>query len=223
MANDTSFQPARHQERSAEGTDASYEHAARQLALRRLLGDRHFKTAVIISSDQAHLQHSVRQYADKVISMELSEAVTWGNAVSDKPDLIIVPAGFEQDAETVALLQKVLHLLSEEGCAVIEAVHYSGGKYRLSRLIRHRRKSEEKQSGGTAGGLQPIEPKRLVRHLRRNGVRVERILSVSCLRNVGMRRILPRRVLLAFEGILQPTLAKGYLGPSIFLLIRKDI
>ena len=60
-----------------------------------------------------------------------------------------------------------------------------------------------------------------MRQLDKAGLRVERILSVSNLRSPGLKKVVPKPVMLAIEGILQPTLASTFFGPSVFFLIRK--
>jgi hypothetical protein len=65
-------------------------------------------------------------------------------------------------------------------------------------------------------------PHTVIKQLADAGLKVERILSVSNLRSPSLKKIVPRRVMLTFEGILQPTLARSYFGPSVFFLVRKQ-
>jgi hypothetical protein len=64
-------------------------------------------------------------------------------------------------------------------------------------------------------------PKTVTKQLAHAGLKVERILSVSNLRLAPLKKAVPRSVMLSIEGVLQPTLAKSYFGPSIFFLVRK--
>jgi hypothetical protein len=64
-------------------------------------------------------------------------------------------------------------------------------------------------------------PHTVIKQLAHAGLKVERILSVSNLRSPGLKKILPKSVMLAIEGILQPTLANSFFGPSVFFLVRK--
>lgn len=64
-------------------------------------------------------------------------------------------------------------------------------------------------------------PHTVMKQLEAAGMKVERILSVSNLRSPGLKKIMPRSVMLAFEGIMQTPLAKSFFGPSVFFLIKK--
>jgi hypothetical protein len=64
-------------------------------------------------------------------------------------------------------------------------------------------------------------PRTIVKQLAAAGMEVERILSVSNLRSPGLKKIMPKNLMLAFESIMQKPLAKAYFGPSVFFLIKK--
>ena len=64
-------------------------------------------------------------------------------------------------------------------------------------------------------------PETVIKQLAHAGLKVDRILSVSNLRSPALKKIVPGRVMLAIEGILQPTLASSYFGPSVFFLVKK--
>ena len=53
------------------------------------------------------------------------------------------------------------------------------------------------------------------------GLRIEATLSVSNLRSVRLKKLVPREVMLGAERVLQRPLASIYFGPSIFFLVRK--
>jgi len=64
-------------------------------------------------------------------------------------------------------------------------------------------------------------PKTVIRQLAHAGLKVEKMLSVSNLRSPSLKKVVPKKVMLAAERALQPTLAKAYFGPSVFFLVRK--
>lgn len=64
-------------------------------------------------------------------------------------------------------------------------------------------------------------PQTVIKQLAHAGLKVDRILSVSNLRSPGLKKIMPKKAMLAIEGILQPTLANSFFGPSVFFLVRK--
>jgi hypothetical protein len=47
------------------------------------------------------------------------------------------------------------------------------------------------------------------------------VLSVSNLRSPGLKKVMPRGLMLAIESVMQPTLSSTFFGPSIFFLIKK--
>ena len=64
-------------------------------------------------------------------------------------------------------------------------------------------------------------PNTVVKQLAHAGLQVEKVLSVSNLRSPGLKKILPKSLMLIAENIMQPTLAHTYFGPSVFFLVRK--
>jgi hypothetical protein len=65
-------------------------------------------------------------------------------------------------------------------------------------------------------------PKTVMRQFDHAGLHVERILSVSNLRNPTVKRYVPIGVMLTVERLLQIPLSSLYFGPSIFFLIKKS-
>jgi hypothetical protein len=64
-------------------------------------------------------------------------------------------------------------------------------------------------------------PYTVIRQLEHAGLHVEATLSVSNLRSVRLKKLMPREVMLGAEKMLQRPLATLYFGPSIFFLVRK--
>jgi len=57
--------------------------------------------------------------------------------------------------------------------------------------------------------------------LKRNGFKIEKILSVSNFRQSTIKKIIPLKILLLLENFSQEILGKFFFGPSIFVLCRK--
>jgi ubiquinone/menaquinone biosynthesis C-methylase UbiE len=227
-----------------------YEHAAEEMALDRLLEGKHFHHAVDLGGGYGRLSVLLTKYADKVTLAEPSaqqlelaheyladypqierllmqaDAMTFADASVDLLTFIRV---MHHIPDPRPELKEIARVLSEDGYAIIEAANYNHGRHRLSHLIHHKKMP-----------LQPIDirsdahrhsdevpfvnhnPKTVIKQLAHAGLKVERILSVSNLRSRGLKKIMPKRVMLAIEGILQPTLAHGYFGPSVFFLVKRD-
>jgi ubiquinone/menaquinone biosynthesis C-methylase UbiE len=227
-----------------------YEHAAEEMALERLLEGKHFKHAVDLGGGYGRLSVLLRKYADKVTLAEPSEKqlVLAAEYLADYPDIESLKMQADElmfDDGSVDLLTfiRVMHhlpdpraelreiarVLSPDGYAVIEAANYNHGRHRLSHLIHHKKlpvqpidiRSDVHRHAGEVPFVNH-NPKTIIKQLNKAGLKVERILSVSNLRSPGLKRIMPKRVMLAIEGILQPKLAHGFFGPSVFFLVRKE-
>ena len=64
-------------------------------------------------------------------------------------------------------------------------------------------------------------PRKIIFELERSGFEIIDMLSVSNFRSPIVKKIVPLRILLGLEKIVQKPLAKIYFGPSIFILARK--
>jgi ubiquinone/menaquinone biosynthesis C-methylase UbiE len=226
-----------------------YEHEAEKMALQRLLEGRHFRHAVDIGGGYGRLSVVLKQFSDKVTLAEPSsqQLELAREYLEDYPEIERVQMQaddlqFSDGSIDLLAFVRVMHhlpdpkeeiaeiarVLSPDGVAVIEAANYSHGRHRLSHLLRHKKlpahpvdiRSESHRHSGKIPFVNH-NPKTVIKLLDRAGLEVERILSVSNLRSRSLKKIMPRRVMLAIEGILQPTLAHGYFGPSVFFLVRK--
>lgn len=227
-----------------------YEHAAEKMALERFLEGKHFKRAVDVGGGYGRLSVVLREFADTVTLAEPSakqlelahefltdypdiERRQMDAAHLDFPDgsidLITFVRVMHHLPDPTAEIAEIARILSPNGYAVIEAANYSHGRHRLSYLLHHKKlpthpvdiRSESHRHSDEIPFVNH-NPKTVIKQLDKAGLKVERILSVSNLRSTSLKKIMPRRVMLAIEGILQPTLAHGYFGPSVFFLVRKD-
>ena len=64
-------------------------------------------------------------------------------------------------------------------------------------------------------------PKTVIKQLAHAGLKVDKVLSVSNLRSVTLKKYVPQSVMLSLETFLQSALAKTYFGPSVFFLVKK--
>jgi ubiquinone/menaquinone biosynthesis C-methylase UbiE len=83
--------------------------------------------------------------------------------------------------------------------------------------LRSSRKRNEKYINFSAH--HPISVQKI---LKRNGFKVEKILSVSNFRQPIIKKIVPLQVLLVLENFSQEILGKFFFGPSIFVLCQKS-
>lgn len=228
-------------------TGRDYEHRAEVMAIKRLLNGRHYKTALDVGGGYGRLTTLLTDYADSVTLVEpsqqqLDEAK---NYLSDKPyiqrklmqaDRLDYPAGSIDFVMMIRVmhhlpnplgeLKEISRVLTDHGEAIIEVANYMHARNRIKHAIKRKPFPAEPVDIRTKKTDDDIpfvnhNPHTVIKQLDQVGLKVERILSVSNLRSPALKKIIPLPVMLAFEGILQPTLSKSFFGPSIFFLVKK--
>jgi len=228
----------------------AYEHAAEEKALRHLLKGMHFHHAVDVGGGYGRLCIFLEQFADKVTLAEPSQQQLdiAKDFLKDHPEIdrqLLQAADLKFTDGSVDLLTmiRVMHhlpdpmpelkeisrVLSDDGYAIIEMANYAHGRNRVKYLLKGQKLPTEPVDIRSVENRRKDEipfvnhnPETVRNQLKQAGLRVERVLSVSNLRSPSLKKVVPRSVMLAVEGILQPTLAKSYFGPSVFFLVKKD-
>lgn len=226
-----------------------YEDEAERMAIERLLEGKHFKNAVDVGGGYGRLCILLEKYADKVTLAEPSQQQLdiAKDFLKDHPEVdrkLLQAADLKFKDGTVDLLTmvRVMHhlpdpmpeftefarVLSPDGYAIIEVANYRHARNRLKYFLKGKKMPLEPVSIRSKINDRKDEipfvnhnPETVIKQLAHAGFKVERILSVSNLRSPGLKKIMPRSVMLAIEGILQPRLANSYFGPSVFFLVRK--
>jgi SAM-dependent methyltransferase len=227
-----------------------YEHQAEILAIKRLLKGKKFKVAVDIGGGYGRLEPLLVRYADKVILAEPSQqqldlADKFLKEIPDVSQKLMQAEDlkFESGSVNLVVMVRVMHhlpdptpaleeisrVLTPGGSAIIEVANYMHAKNRLKYLLKGKRFPVGPVDIRTAKNLKSDDtpfvnhnPHTVITQLAASGLVVDRIMSVSNLRYPGLKKVLPRRVMLAIEGILQPTLSTTFFGPSIFFLVHKS-
>jgi ubiquinone/menaquinone biosynthesis C-methylase UbiE len=226
-----------------------YEHAAEEMALRRLLNGKHFKNAADIGGGYGRLCVFLEKYASKVTLAEPSQQQLdiAKDFLKDHPevdrklmqaddlkfkdgsvDLITMIRVMHHLPDPSAELSEIARVLSDDGYAIVEVANYAHGRNRLKYAMKGKKlpvepvdiRSKEHKSKEEIAFVNH-NPHTVIKQLAHAGLKVDRILSVSNLRSPGLKKIMPKSMMLAIEGILQPTLANSFFGPSVFFLIRK--
>lgn len=226
-----------------------YEHAAEEMAINRLLKGKHFKTAADIGGGYGRLCVFLEKYADKVTLAEPSrqQLTIAKDFLKDHPEIdqILTQADdlklADKSQELITMIRVMHHLpdpsiefaelhrvLTDDGYLLLEVANYAHGRNRIKHLIRFKSlpsepvdiRSEENRNDETIAFVNH-NPRTVIKQLAHAGFRVEKALSVSNLRSPGLKRVIPRGIMLSLERIMQPTLAKTYFGPSVFFLVRK--
>ena len=230
-------------------TGRGYEDEAERLAIKRLLKGKHFKHATDIGGGYGRLCVFLEQFADKVTLAEPSQQqldiakdflkdhaeierkLMQADAMQFKDgsiDLLTMIRVMHHLPNPVAEFSEIARVLSDDGCAIIEVANYAHGRNRLKHFLKGRKLPAEPVDIRSAKNMRKEEipfvnhnPHTVIKQLGHAGLKIERVLSVSNLRSPGLKKIMPRGLMLAIENALQPALASSFFGPSIFFLVKK--
>ncbi|HET7320086.1 MAG TPA: class I SAM-dependent methyltransferase, partial [Candidatus Saccharimonadales bacterium] len=226
-----------------------YEHAAEEIALKKLLKGKHFGTAVDIGGGYGRLCVFLENYADKVVLAEPSQQQLdiAKDYLRDHPEIDrkLMQADdlqFEDGSIDLLTMIRVMHhlpdptvefneiarVLSADGVAIVEVANYIHIRNRMKHVLRGERmpvkpvdiRSEQNRREDEIAFVNH-NPYTVVRQLAHAGLKVEETLSVSNLRSTTLKKHVPRGLMLGFEKVMQRTLSGVYFGPSIFFLVRK--
>lgn len=228
-----------------------YEHAAEEVAINRLLRGKHVKTAVDVGGGYGRLCVQLENFADHVTLAEPSQQQLdiAAHFLSDHPEIAHKLAQaddlpFKDGSIELLTMIRVMHhlpdpsaefaeisrVLSDDGFAIIEVANYLHMRNRLRHIAKRQQMPIKPVDIRSAGNRRADEipfvnhnPSTVIRQLEHAGLQVESTLSVSNLRSVRLKKIMPREIMLGAEKILQRPLASIYFGPSIFFLVRKNI
>jgi SAM-dependent methyltransferase len=232
-----------------EGRD--YEHEAEVIAVRRLLHGHRFRTAVDIGGGYGRLSAILADYADQVTLVDpstqqlaLAERVFPGGPPFARRLTDAAHLGFADASADLVMMIRVLHhlpdpepelaelsrILRPGGLAVIEVANSVHAARRARGILRGLPASdapvdirpEESRRKGTAPYVNH-HPSAITRQLATVGLRPCEVLSVSNLRHPLAKALLPHGAMLAIERLVQRPLGPLYFGPSVFLLMQKEV
>lgn len=226
-----------------------YENASEHIAIKRLLKNRHFGTAVDVGGGYGRLCLLLENYADKVVLAEPSQQQLdiAKDFLKDHPEIErkLMQADdlqFETGSIDLLTMIRVMHhlpdpsvefseisrVLSPKGMAIIEVANYAHARNRVKHLLKGQKipakpvdiRSKENQRDDEIPFVNH-NPRTVVRQLAHAGLRVDDVLSVSNLRSTTLKKHVPENIMLAIEKSLQRPLSGLYFGPSVFFLVRK--
>jgi ubiquinone/menaquinone biosynthesis C-methylase UbiE len=222
-----------------------YEQAAEEIAIRRLLKDMKFKSAVDIGGGYGRLSVVLRDYADKVTlaepsqqQLDISKDFLKGKPKVEAKLAQAEKLPFDDASVDLAMIVRVIHhlpnpvpafeeiyrVLKKDGYFLIEFANYSNFKNRIKHAVKFQKMPIDPVDIRTQDSDIPFvnhNPKTVKKQLAQTGFKVEQVLSVSNFRSPTLKKILPKSVLVKLEKSLQKPLAKTYFGPSTVYLLRK--
>lgn len=227
-----------------------YENASEVIAIKRLLRGKHFKHAADIGGGYGRLCVLLEEYADIVTLAEPSQQQLdiAKDFLKDHPEIDrkLTQADnldFKKASLDLVTMIRVMHhlpdpttefseinrVLAPGGMFILELANNAHGRNRIKYALNGKgipakpvdiRSVQNKGKDSVA--FVNHNPKTVIKQLDKAGFKIERILSVSNLRSVTLKKIIPHGVMLAVEKVLQPALAKTYFGPSVFFLLKKS-
>jgi ubiquinone/menaquinone biosynthesis C-methylase UbiE len=224
-----------------------YEHAAEEMAIKRLLRGRKFKHAIDVGGGYGRLSKFLTKYADKVTLAEPSQQQLDIGAIylKDTPqvDRKLLQASnlrMKDNSVDLVLVVRVLHHLPDPTPEFneIARVLVPGGTFLLEfandahflNRIRYglRGKGVPKtpvdiRSAANKNDIPFVNhhPKTIINKLQEAGFDVEATLIGSNLLSPSLKKVLGKKPLLAVETLMQPLLAPIYFGPSVWLRLKK--
>jgi len=224
-----------------------YEHAAEELAVKRLLRGRHFKEAVDVGGGYGRLSKFLTKFADKVTlaepsqqQLDIAKIYLKDTPEVDQKLLQAADLKFKDGEVDLVLVVRVLHHLPDPSPEFneIARVLAPGGTFLLEfandahflNRIRYGlhgkrvpRVPVDIRSEANKDDIPFVNhhPKTVIKKLQEAGFEVEATLSGSNLRSPKLKRALGKKPLLAVEKLMQPLLAPIYFGPSVWLRLKK--
>jgi len=230
-------------------TGRDYEHAAEEMAIRRLLKGKRFKHAVDVGGGYGRLSKFLTIYADKVTLAEpsqqqldmariyLKESPTVERLLAQaadlkmpakSADLVMVVRVLHHLPDPATELAEIARILKPGGTFILEFANDAHFLNRIRYGARGKRVPKDpvdirSQASIEAGEIPFVNhhPKTIIKLLKDSGFEVETVLSGSNLRSPRLKKVLSKNVLLGLEKVMQPLLAPIYFGPSLWLRLKK--
>ncbi len=226
-----------------------YEHAAEEIAIRKLLKGKHFKTAVDIGGGYGRLCLLLEEYADDVTlaepsqqQIDIAKEFLAGHPEIHRKLMQADDLKFKDGSIDLLTMIRVMHhlpdpsvefseisrVLSKDGYAIVEVANYLHMRNRVKHLAKRERMPVKPVDirSATNKGEEEIafvnhNPYTVIRQFEHAGLKVEATLSVSNLRSTTLKKLVPQKVMLGAERMMQRPLSRTYFGPSVFFLTRK--
>lgn len=230
-------------------TGRDYENDAEEIAIKKLIKGKKFNSAADIGGGYGRLCILLEKYSKKVTLVEPSKSqlkiakdFLKGHKNIDQKLMQADDLNFKDGSLDLVTMIRVMHhlpnpipelsevhrVLSKDGYFVLELANYAHGRNRLKFFLKGKPLPKDPVDIRSAKNRREEEipfvnhnPQTVISQLDSVGFNVERILSVSNLRSPGLKKIVPRGVMLSLEKVMQPALAMTYFGPSVFFLLKK--
>jgi SAM-dependent methyltransferase len=226
-----------------------YENASEEIALGYFLRGKHFAHAVDVGGGYGRTCVLLQDYANKVTLAEPSDQQLdiAKEYLKDYPKIERLKLqagdlGFKDGSVDLLTMIRVMHhlpdpspefkelarVLSDDGYLILEVANYTHFRNRVKHILKGKNfpidpvdiRSKKNRNADQIPFVNP-NPRTVIKQLSHVGLKVEATLSVSNLRSPGLKKLMPKNLMLRIEKATQVPLARMYFGPSVFFLIRK--
>ncbi len=228
-------------------TGREYEHAAEEMAVKRLLRGKKFQHAVDVGGGYGRLSKFLTKFAAKVTlaepsqqQLDIAKIYLKGTPKVERKLLQAADLKMPEGSADLVVVVRVLHhlpdptdefkeiarVLKPGGTFLLEFANDAHFLNRLRYGVRGKKVPKtpvdiSTNKGGVHIAFVNHHPKTVIKMLHDAGFEVEAVLSGSNLRSPTLKRVFGKNILLKLEKILQPMLAPLYFGPSVWLRLRK--
>ena len=225
--------------------ERQYEHAAEEIAIRRLLKGKTFDKAVDVGGGYGRLCPILKDFANNVTLAEPSQqqldiakdflkgkkgiemVLAQADALpfdDESIDLVTVVRVIHHLPDPTEEFAEIARVLRPDGYLLIEFANYSNFKNRVKYAAKFKRLPHEPVDITTQESDIPFvnhNPHTVRKQLAHTGLQVEKVLTVSNLRSPRLKKMFSKGTLLTIEKAMQVPLAKTYFGPSTVYLLKK--
>ncbi len=224
--------------------ERKYEHEAELFAMKKLLKAHKFTSVVDIGGGFGRLSTFLLLYAQDVTLVEPSkkQREVASTFVSDKisvQDGSACATGLKDASCDLVVMVRVMHhlinpkdsfaemkrIVKPGGYFILEFANSLNAKSRVKNLIHLRKTSRNPVRVNNYGDWDvPFvnhHPSTVYNLLTQQGFVIEKVLSVSNVRSLLLKKVFPTRTLLFIERLTQSVLGLVHFGPSIFVLARR--
>jgi SAM-dependent methyltransferase len=227
-----------------------YEYLSEVIAINKLLGNHIFETSLDYGGGYGRLSPIILKHTKHLLladpstqQLDLARRKLAGEPnveyiildekgsipfANSSLDLVVMVRVSHHLSELTTTFNEMNRVLKPGGQAIIEIANYSHFMHRLKNYSHFKRLPKESvEIGNVSNGIKfdtPFfnhNPNTVINTLNHSGFKVVKTLSVSNLRSMMLKKILPLSFMLKIESLLQSSLASIYFGPSIFILVEK--
>jgi len=187
-----------------------------------------FDESVLVDPSRGQLEVAREKFKNSPHVRVLQGAAENTPIPNQSADIVLCVRVFHYVLQPRKVFGEAKRILRPGGYLILEIPNKVHAKARMQNLLRgkdrraHRAPATINISSNGDGIFLNHDPKAIVRDLAAEGFTVLETLSVSNLRSPSLKRLLPLRILVRLESMLQPVFSRLWFGPSIYFLAKLE-